>query len=232
MRLVITGASSGIGRAIALECAEPGGRLLVAARRAETLEDVAQECRDRGAAEVVPVVYDAMSAESANHLASAVLANGEGPIGLVNCAGAATFGPVSEMPLDAIEQQIKLNFLGPVMLTHALLPALTPGSVIVNILSIAAEATLPGAAAYSGAKAGARHFFRVLREEVRKQGIRVTNILPGATLTPVWDGAEWRPSDEDMITPEGLAKIVYGVIHQPPQQTVDEMTVLPIKGIL
>ncbi len=196
------------------------------------LNEVAEECRAHGALSATAIRLDLTSHSDALELANLIEQTPGSPTVLVNNAGSAVFGEVLDQPWEAIERQLTTNLLGTISVTHALLPQLGPGSMIINILSIAAQAVLPGAAAYSAAKAGAHQFFKVLRQEVRSKGIRVTNILPGATMTPVWEGATWQPDPSDMMTVEGLAATVLGIIHQHPQQSLDELTVLPIKGIL
>lgn len=222
--IIITGASSGIGAATARLLG--GHRLILVGRNAERLEAVAREAGGRA---IVADLTDASGLESV----AAAVDNESGDRVIVHAAGIAHFGDTAEMPWDTIENQIEINFVAPLRLTHLLLPWLLAGSgQVVNVLSIAATNTFPGAAGYCGSKTGLLAAMRSLSAEYRKQGLRITNVIPGATDTPLWEGGSFVPERKDMLTAEAVALCIADVIHAPADRNFDEITLMPPKGIL
>ena len=164
-RILITGASSGIGRETALQLAKNGHSLVLAARREELLLSLAAECLHLGAIGAVPVPFDITKEHD---IRRAAMALGELPDGLepclINNAGYAEFGPTQEASPAGMVQQISVNLTGAMLLTQAVLPLMIGGGRIINVLSIAADFAFSGAAAYSAAKAGLRQFGKCIQE--------------------------------------------------------------------
>ena len=229
-RVLITGASSGIGNATALELAAKGYSLVLAARREDLLMQTVAECLKRGAAAVVPVPCDVTRDDGRIR---AALALGELPSDLepclINNAGIGEFGPFAEMPAEVIESQIQTNLIGAMLLTQTVLPLFAKGGRIINVLSVVAEVPLPQSAAYAASKAGLRMFGLVLQQELRYQGVLITNLMPGATSTDIW--SENAPH-QDMMPPEAVAETIEWLLSSPPNRVVDEMMLMPPKGIL
>ncbi len=175
-RVVVTGASRGIGAALATECAKRGSRVALVARSREALEKLAA---DLGG--------DAYAADLADASAIAPLVariHADGPVDvLVNNAGLDLTGALTELPTDQIEQLIKVNLLAPILLCRAILPGMQSrgGGHIVNISSLAGTNALPGVLPYSSSKAGLSHFTAGLRAELK--GTDVTTTL--AEIGPV-----------------------------------------------
>lgn len=234
-RVILTGASSGIGRETALLLSEARFELVLVARREDLLREVAQECRDRGAvsADVISADLSASSDVCADVIQEAI-GSGSSPLVLVNNAGRAEFGPYAEMDWHGIERSMALNVLGPMCLCHTILPEMLArgGSQIVNVLSIAATHNFPNSEAYCAAKAGLLAFGRSLALSYRRQGIRVTSILPGSVDTPLWDGKGWSPPSEDMLSPSVVAEAIRDIVISPPDRNYDEIVLMPPKGIL
>lgn len=222
-QIVITGASSGIGAATA-ELISGHGQLVLVGRDANRLRDVAVRCHDAITVatdltlDVAPVV--------------GVLTQSQHRV-LVNCAGIAEYGPYHEQPWSIIERQIQINLVAPMQLSHALMPWLLGGQgQIINVLSIAASQTFPGAAAYMASKAGLLAAARSWQAEYRRSGLRITNLLPGATNTPIWDGGAFIPERTDMLPASAVAEAIRDLILSPSDRNVDELTLMPPKGIL
>jgi short-subunit dehydrogenase len=228
MRVIITGASDGLGRAIALELAGSGTSLVLAARRLSLLEQVASECRAKGSL-ATAVEYDA--SKSPEPVVRA-LSEYEGPIALVNNAGKAEFGSFHRTPFEVAASHLRVNLEGPMALTHAILPLMIheQHGVVINIASLAAHHPFSGAAAYAASKAGIAMFGRVISEEYREFGVKVTNLYPGAMDTPIWGSGG--PNRADMMSSDDVAKVVSQVIHAPETVTFDEVYLTPKKGIL
>lgn len=234
-RVIVTGASSGIGKEAAWILSESHCELVLVARREDLLREIAQQCRDRGAvsADVIAADLSESSATCAEVIQEAI-GPGISPLVLVNNAGTAEFGPYAEMDWNVIERSMALNVLGPMRLCHAILPEMLArgGGQIVNVLSIAATHVFPNSGAYSAAKAGLLAFGRSLAASHRRQGIRVTSILPGSVDTPLWDGKDWSPPSEDMLSPRTVAEVIRDAIMSPPDRNYDEIVLMPPKGIL
>jgi short-subunit dehydrogenase len=231
-RVVITGASTGIGHATARALAKKGHSLVLVARRADLLLEVARECLELGAAAATAAPLDLGEPSQATRLADHLQHLPAGEQVLVNNAGVAQFGDFATSSWIDHSRQIEVNLLGLMASTHALLPGmLADGSgLIVNVLSIAATHVFPGAEAYSASKAGALAFGRSLSASYRRQGIRVTQILPGATDTPIW--GEGGPDRNQMLSPDAVARVIRDVVEASPDRVMDEVTVTPPFGIL
>jgi 2-hydroxycyclohexanecarboxyl-CoA dehydrogenase len=183
---VVTGAASGIGRATALGLAAAGARVFVAdvddAGGRETLAAI----EERGAGGFVHVdIADEASIEAA---AREVLDQGQAPAILVNAAGWDRFELFLDNSLEFMDRIVRLNLLGPVKLTRALLPAMIEagGGKIVNVASDAGRVGSTGETVYAGAKGGIIAFTKSLAREVAASRINVNCVCPGPTDTPLF----------------------------------------------
>ena len=233
-RVIVTGASSGIGRQTALILAGHGMELVLIARRESALREVAAECRERGAAAADLIALDLRDADSSAAAISAGLTGAWSSLALVNVAGVAAFGSFPDMPLEVIEEQIEINLVVPIRLCHRILPHMLAagGGQIVNVLSIAATHPFPGAEAYCSSKAGLLAFSRSLAAGHRRQGLRVSCVLPGSVDSPLWEGKEWSPPPGDMLSAQAVAETVAAIVMTPADRNLDEIIVMPPKSIL
>ncbi|MBO9523509.1 MAG: SDR family oxidoreductase [Nocardioidaceae bacterium] len=190
MRAVVTGASSGIGRALALHLARSHGAAVIAVgRRGDLLESLAAEV-----ASVVPVVGDVADLATARAV-SAVLGDVEGDtLCLVNAAGVTgPIGPVGRVDLLQWREALMTNLLGPVQMTEVLTRQLESAAAgwIINVSS--AQAVLPPAgvvAAYATQKAALVHYTRCVAEQFAGSAVAAVAIHPGDVLTAMWDDIE------------------------------------------
>ncbi len=183
--VVVTGASSGIGRAAALAFAGRGARVVAAARRAGPLEEVAAECRARGG-EGLAVPTDVTDADAMRRLAQSAL-SGFGRIDVwINNAGTGVFGPFAETDVALHRRTIEVNLLGAIYGAHAVLPVFKrQGSgVLINTCSLGGWAPTPFAAAYTASKFGMRGFAAALRAELAEPGIHICSVFPAMGDTP------------------------------------------------
>jgi NAD(P)-dependent dehydrogenase (short-subunit alcohol dehydrogenase family) len=180
--ILVTGASTGIGRACAVRFAELGYRVFAGVRKPAGGESLWAECS--GAVE--PVGLDVTRADS---IAAALDALGDRPLaGLINNAGVASLGPLELLPIDAWRRQFEVNVIGLVAVTQACLPLLRRGrGRIVNVGSIAGRSALPGSGAYDSSKFAVEAITDVLRMELHAWGISVSLIEAGAVATPIWE---------------------------------------------
>jgi short-subunit dehydrogenase len=176
---LVTGASSGIGRAFAVALAGRGCQVVAVARRKDRLEELAEAT---GAEALVADLTDPVDLASVEDR----LSNRSRPIDLlVNNAGFGGSGPFVRQPLDHEDREVRLNVLAPVHLTSAALPGMVERGRggIVNVSSMAGVQALPFLATYSATKAYLTSFSQSLHEEVRPYGVNVLAVLPGMTRT-------------------------------------------------
>jgi NAD(P)-dependent dehydrogenase (short-subunit alcohol dehydrogenase family) len=194
--VVITGASTGIGRATALRLAGAGFAVLAGVRREE---DGAALRADNGRIE--PVLVDVTDAGQIAALAERV---GRAPLaGLVNNAGIAVAGPLEGVPLDEIRRQFEVNVFGLLAVTQALLERIRAGrGRIVNVGSIGGRINTPFVGPYSSSKAAVRSLSASLRRELRPWGIQVALVEPGALDTPIWRKGEEGAQETIAALPE------------------------------
>jgi short-subunit dehydrogenase len=185
--VVITGASSGIGRAAALEFARRGANLVLAARHAEPLDEVARLCRQRGV-ECRPIVADVANRDACQRLIDAA---GHVDI-LVNNAGFAIFEAIENARPEDLEQMMRTNYFGAVWCTQAALPAMLSrgDGTIVNVSSIAGLMGYARMGGYCATKFAMIGFSEALRDEVIDRGVRVAMICPGTVDTNFFVNAE------------------------------------------
>ncbi|PRY14055.1 SDR family NAD(P)-dependent oxidoreductase [Kineococcus rhizosphaerae] len=183
---LVTGASRGLGRAIAEAAAAAGHHVLATARRPETLDDLVAASDGRVRAAALDVT-DAAAAQRA--VAAAVEAFGRLDV-LVNNAGYANLGSVEDTPLDDFRAQVETNLLGVVTLTKAALPVMRRqgGGHVVQVSSVGGRMATPGLGAYQAAKWAVGGFSEVLAAETAGLGIKVTVLEPGGMQTD-WAGS-------------------------------------------
>lgn len=187
-RVLITGASSGVGAAAASAFARAGDDVALLARNREGLDVVARRVRDIGSRCLV-FAADITDQDAVREAVATVEREWGGLDVAVSNAAAMAFGPFTETAKEDFDRTVEVTFLGAVNLVRASLPALErTGGVIVVTGSINALSPLPGFAAYAASKHALRSFLRSLRIElrVRRSSVRVAVVNPGAIATPVW----------------------------------------------
>lgn len=185
MRVLLTGASGGIGRHVAGELVRRGARVLVVGRNRDRLKSIAQAIDESGT-QVDWIEADLEAPDGVAAIATAARAGG-GINVLINAAGINDFGQFSAQQPDRVSQAIHTNLLAPMLLTQSLWPMLAsqPASCIVNVGSILGSIGLPGQVSYSASKFGLHGFTEALRREAHGTGIRVLYVAPRATDTPM-----------------------------------------------
>jgi NAD(P)-dependent dehydrogenase (short-subunit alcohol dehydrogenase family) len=184
--VLITGASTGIGAACAIGCAERGMTVFAGIRN-PAAGDALQA---KAGAAIIPVQLDVTDAESITKAAALVARQvGEaGLAGLVNNAGIAIGSPLELIPLQQLRRQLEVNVVGQIAVTQAVLPLLRRArGRIVNMGSIAGRSTIPMMGPYSASKHALEALTDALRLELYPWGIEVSIVEPGAIATPIWD---------------------------------------------
>jgi NAD(P)-dependent dehydrogenase (short-subunit alcohol dehydrogenase family) len=182
---LVTGASTGIGRATALHLDGKGWRVFAGVRR----EEDAASLREAGSERLEPLMLDVTDADQIAAAAERIGRKvGEtGLDGLVNNAGVAVPGPLETLPIEDFKRQIEVNLTAQVAVTQALLPAVRDaGGRIVFITSIGGLMAFPMFGAYHAAKFGLEAVGDVFRQELRPWGIKVAVVEPGSIATPIW----------------------------------------------
>jgi short-subunit dehydrogenase len=228
-RYLITGASRGIGRAIAEKLAADDAVLLLHGRDtvalAQTRQAVEPHC-----AKVILLVHDLAKVSEVSDLIAEV---GKDPINLlVNNAGVAVVKPFGEITQIEWEQIVGVNITAPFMLTQHFASKMPPGSSVVNVLSVAAKTGFPNWSAYCMSKFALEGFSQCVREELRDRKIRVINVYPAATDTEIWNHIEGKWPRHKMISPEDVASAVAYALSRPTDVALENITLSSLTGNL
>jgi len=228
---VVTGASSGVGRALSAALAHAGSRVWAIGRSDERLRALEEECSQSQGA-VVPLTVDLERDADLQAATREILSdNGDVDV-LVHCAGAIALGPFESISPEDLDRQLRVNLRAPVLLTQALLPALkrTRGQ-IVFVNSLAAHGASANNAIYAASKRGLSAIADSLREEVNAEGVRVSSIYIGRSATPmqVWmheyEGRPYRP--ELLLQTDDVATAILGALAVPRSGEVTDMNLRP-----
>jgi len=224
---VVTGASRGIGLAIAQALASEGARVAMIARGADLLRREAYAI----GADAIPVPCDVSNPDDVARAVSSITRAFSGaPTVLVNNAGAFSVAGIDELDPSAFAAALDTNLVAPMRFIHAFLREMTARRAghIVTIGSVADRAVFPGNAGYAPSKFGARALHEVLRLETRGSGVRATLISPGPVDTPLWDAID--PDTREGFTPRArmlrataVAQAVVFAVAQPGDVNIDEL---------
>lgn len=224
---IITGASRGIGRAIAVELGGAGCAVALAARGEARLREVADELARQGA-ECLVLPADLSRDSDIERLVEATLKRWGTIDYLINNAGWGKKAPIVKARVEDWDETFKVNVRAPMILTKLVLPTLIAknGGAIVNIGSISAKMGQANVAAYSASKFGVLGFTQSLFEEVREHGIKVCAIHPGYVDTPLIPRGA-KIDRRKMIRPEDIARAVVYVLTSAPTCCPVEITIRP-----
>jgi short-subunit dehydrogenase len=228
-RYLVTGASRGIGRAIAEKLASKDVELLLHGRDtvalAKTRKAVELQC-----AKVTLLVHDLATPRGISDLVAEV---GNEQIDLlVNNAGVAVVKPFTEITPIEWEQTVGVNITAPFMLTQHFAPRMSPGSSVVNVLSIAAKTGFANWSAYCMSKFALEGLSQCLREELRDRKIRVINVYPAATDTNIWTHIEGKWPRHKMISPQDVAHAVAYALSRRTDVALENISISNLTGTL
>ncbi len=228
-RIVITGASRGIGRAIAVKLAQPEHSLIIHGRDREALETTSQQVRKRGA-QVESIYADLSKTDEITKMTAQIRTMSVDCV--INNAGMAVVKPLGEISLEEWQQTFAVNVTAPFLLIQQLLPSIPRGGAIVNILSIAARSGYPNWSSYCMSKFALEGFTQSIREELRSLGIRVINIYPAATASDIWNTIPGEWAQEKMMSPDEVADAVVYALSRPASVMVDTIVLGNTAGML
>lgn len=231
-RVIVSGASGGVGRASAEALANSGAKLILSGRNEERLRAAATAC---GEACLRSYVGDLTDEGFCSRLGSEFAPEkGEFRPVLLLAAGSAKYGPTHELTPEDHRSQIESNLIGPLAMCHAVIPHMLRrgGGRIVVVLSIAAVRPFSHAAAYCSAKAGARMLVKCLNEEYVSHNIRTTGVILGATDTPLWDAQSSAPDRSRMLQTADVGHEIARLCLRHQGKWIEEITLLPPEGVL
>ncbi|HTS07460.1 MAG TPA: SDR family oxidoreductase [Candidatus Eisenbacteria bacterium] len=227
---LITGATRGIGLAIAKVLADESCNLILTARDENTLKKLGRELNSP---KILIHPCDVRNPHSVDDLFRAIRRERLRIDILINNAGIAHANlPVDQLPYPVWNDVFATNLDGTFLITQAALGLMKRGGTIVNNLSIAATRVFAGSAAYNASKHAALGFTNTLREELRSKGIRVIGLLPGATNTDIWKTLWPQAPRKKMMSPDTVARAVLEAILLPASATIENLEILPTVGTL
>ena len=228
-RYLITGASRGIGRAIAEKLAGEDTVLLLHGRDTVALAQTRKAVEPR-CARVILLAHDLAKNSGVSDLIAEV---GNEPIHLlVNNAGVAVVKPFTEITPIEWEQTVGVNITAAFLLTQRFAPRMPPGSSIVNILSVAAKRGFPNWSAYCMSKFALEGFSQSIREELRDRKIRIINVYPAATATDIWDSIQGKWPRQKMMSATQVADAVAFALARPTDTLIENITLSSLAGNL
>lgn len=233
LRALITGASSGIGRATAEVLAASGVDLALVSRSQESLSDLAEALKQQGI-KAQPYCIDLSEVDRVNPQIGKLM-DEFGPIDiLINNAGMGYTAGLLDTPLTDWQAVLDLNLTSPFQCIQAVLPQMRSQQrgIIINVISIAGQQTFPQWGAYCASKFGLMGLSKALAQEERQHGIRVTALCPGAVNTPFWDTTTV-DADFDraaMLKPEDVAQSILNIVQMPQNAVVEELVLMPNAG--
>ncbi|MEY3052831.1 MAG: hypothetical protein RLY31_2616 [Bacteroidota bacterium] len=232
MKIVVTGGTKGIGHAIAEQFASEGFDLAVCARTEADLQACRRVWEDRYGIRVLTRQVDVRNREAVLDFAGFVRREWGAVDVLVNNAGVFIPGEVGGEPPGNLELMVETNLYSAYHLTRALLPLMVENGRghIFNMCSIASITAYPNGGSYSISKFALYGFSKVLREELKSKGIKVTAVLPGATWSDSWAGVDLPASR--LMEARDVALAVWGAWRTSPAAVVEEIILRPQLGDL
>ena len=226
---VVTGATEGIGHAIAFDLGRAGARLAICARTEKNVRATVAELK-AGGIDAVGMACDVSDPNAVLAFASFVTTQRGTPEVLVNNAGIGRFRPLEELSLEDWEVTMGVNVRSLFLMTQAFVPAMKQAKrgSIVNIASLAGRNGFEGGTAYCASKHAVLGFSKALMFEVRKHNLRVIAICPGSVATPFMDKQSRSHANRDRaLTAEDVARTVHGALVLPDGAMVSELDIRP-----
>lgn len=233
MNAVITGGTKGIGKAIADLLLSKGIHVAICSRTEADVQAYIEAARaEYPKARIIGMAADMSKKEDVLAFAQYVQEHFEQTQILINNAGVFLPGAIAEEPDGALEQMIDTNLYSAYHLTRALLPQMVEygSGHIFNMCSIASFMAYPNGGSYSISKFALLGFSKVLREELKDKGIKVTSIMPGATWSASWAGVDLPESR--LMQASDIAKVVWSALEMSPSAVIEDIVIRPQLGDL
>lgn len=228
-KVVISGATRGIGRAIAMRLAKEGYDLAISARSAKDLNEFKEEATEKyKEIEILTYACDLSNADDAKAFATYVQSQWKKIDILINNAGSFVEGGITDTSENVLEQMMNINFYSAYHLSKNLcgrMQAAKSGHIF-NICSIASKEIVKGASYYSISKHAMYAFSNALREELRKDLVKVSTILPGSTYTSSWEDETLQPL---LVQAEDIADSIMLALTMSASAVAEELIIKPIQ---
>ncbi len=228
---VVTGASSGLGRAFSIALVQKGAQVYGLARRVERLNALRDELGPR----FHPIACDVTRPNDVEAAFRRVIRDAGRLDILINNAGLGKMGPVDELSLEDWDVQMNTNLRGVFLCTRAAVPQMKKqntetgfGGHIINIASVAGLIGNPNLSAYNATKFGVRGFSEALMKELRDHGIKVTCVYPGSVATEFFDVSGMRGADRP-VTPEQVAQTILHILETDDNYLISEVVLRPLR---
>jgi NAD(P)-dependent dehydrogenase (short-subunit alcohol dehydrogenase family) len=229
---LVTGATRGLGLAMARALATEGSSVVICGRDTKSLNSAEKELSQKGS-NVLARSCDVRNEADVQGVLAATRNRFAKLDILINNAGIGhAASNVEDLPSRVWQEVIETNLTALFLVAKHALPLMQAGATIVNNLSVSAKRVFPGSAAYTASKFGGLGFTNTLREEIRPRGIRVIALLPGATDTEIWDTLWPDAPRQKMMTADSVAQAVLDAILLPESTVLEELTVMPVGGAL
>ena len=235
MNVIITGGTKGIGRAIADRCAKEGCNLILCSRtESDLIAAKSALLKINADIKIYTSVVDMRDKAAVQSFGDFCLEKLEIVDVLVNNAGVFLPGAIQEEEEGALEQMIETNLYSAYHLTRKIVPRMMnqKEGCIINMASIASFMAYPNGGSYSISKFALRGFSKVLREELKEQGIKVTTIMPGATWSHSWAGMKGQLPEDRLMQASDIAEAVWTAITLSAAAVVEEIILRPQLGDL
>lgn len=226
--IVITGASRGIGKATADILAKWNINLVLGARSINQLKT------EFHGDYVLLVPLDVTEEQSVQELVDLTIEKFGRIDVLINSAGTGTFANILDLETRDFDDMIAVNLRGTFLTCKyvgRVMKEQQDGQIL-NLVSVAGTTALPGNGGYSASKFGVQGLTKVLQAELRREGVRITAVIPGAIDSPFWDDSNFKLDKANMIPLTSIAEYLAFLLCQPKQSVVDEITIMPPNGIL
>ena len=225
-KILITGATGGIGSETAKLLAGSGAVLFLTGRKSDQLKALAETLK-------IPAerlfITDLTDEYAINTMAASILEQAGNLDILINAAGLGIIKPIEQLSLQEFTRTLNANLVGAFLLVKAFLPAMKEAKkgLIINIPGVLGKVPMSGAAAYSASKFGLVGMMQSIREELKRTEIRITNLFLGGVDSPFWDAIDLRVQKDKMIRSEEAARAIWFLCQQPASGVVSEMVLQP-----
>ncbi len=230
--VLLTGASSGIGAEIVKAFTANGINVVGISRKIGKLNSL-RKSLPQNSSDFFPFKCDVGNLTELKSVIKEIKKSHD-ITALINNAGITAFKPAVKHSEKEIENIISVNLLGAIHLSKMILPGMLKNNkgIVINILSVAAKDIFANSSVYSASKAGLLAFMNVLRKEVKDTNIKIINILPGATATPIWPEKALKNFGEQMMTSKDVGKFIYQIYNLDSTVVPEEIIIRPVHGDL
>jgi 3-oxoacyl-[acyl-carrier protein] reductase len=221
---IVTGGSSGIGKAIAEKLCQEGVKVAILSEKPDEIKQTVEEIKKKGG-DAFAAPADLTKDDEVKNAVDKVLEHYKGVDIIVNNAGLGIFKPIHEMSVKEFDLHINVMLRGHFLVTKHLLPQLYEKKAghVIFISSLWAKRFCAKCSGYTAAKFGIRGFVQSLREEARHHNVKVTNIMPGTVKSPFFEKVDWETDLSKALETEDVANLISDLLKYPDRAVVEEV---------